>query len=543
MPSAEIYLIYGPPGTGKTEFLRRQIGAEIGRGYDPSEICVVAFTRTAALEIAARAGLGREHKMSGTIHAMCYRALAETGPVIIAESKLSSWNDYARNQGKHEYVLAWKNSTIDDPYAFIDDQSSEGYRLLNSVNRVRALDASATEDDLACLSGDSDVFRFWTMWSEWKHANGIVDFTDLLTKSINLGLRPKNARVLFVDELQDCSALEMRLIRQWIAGTDKAFLAGDDDQCIYSFKGSSPQNILRFDYEGATSRVLSRSYRVPPAVHDLATRIIDWVGERKKKTYSPRESCNGRIIESAATYRYPDELVDLIDNNEGTCMIIATAGYMLEATIKMLKCAGKLFWNPYRKSNTNWNPALSCGAARRVYNFAKHSMSGVMWTWEELAYAVEHLRANVANRGMKERFVLLGEFEGNIELTMDILREVFTEESLSRMLAGDIRWFSDNLLPCRFENYKYVLDVVASHGAEILRDDPKIIIGTIHSVKGGEADTVIVFPDIPAAGWDDFEKNQDAIRRLFYVAVTRARDTVVLCAPQSSRAFDFEADS
>ena len=63
---------------------------------------------------------------------------------------------------------------------------------------------------------------------------------------------------------------------------------------------------------------------------------------------------------------------------------------------------------------------------------------------------------------------------------------------------------------------------------------PKIIIGTIHSVKGGECEVVHVFPDLSKAGYDELFTDPDKLHRLFYTAVTRARDAIVMHLPGDS---------
>jgi superfamily I DNA/RNA helicase len=78
--------------------------------------------------------------------------------------------------------------------------------------------------------------------------------------------------------------------------------------------------------------------------------------------------------------------------------------------------------------------------------------------------------------------------------------------------------------------------VAEAHGAETLTKTPQIIAGTIHSVKGGEADVVYLFPDLSYAGMTEWIGNGTAaVRRLFYVGMTRSRESLILCQRASSR--------
>ena len=74
-------------------------------------------------------------------------------------------------------------------------------------------------------------------------------------------------------------------------------------------------------------------------------------------------------------------------------------------------------------------------------------------------------------------------------------------------------------------------------GIDALRNTPQIILGTIHSFTGAEADIVYLFPDISPAGgkeWVGGGEGRDAIVRMFYVGMTRAREQLVWCQPSSS---------
>ena len=70
-----------------------------------------------------------------------------------------------------------------------------------------------------------------------------------------------------------------------------------------------------------------------------------------------------------------------------------------------------------------------------------------------------------------------------------------------------------------------------------LKKKPQITIGTVHSVKGGESDVVYVLPDLSLASmqqWSQYGPDRDAIVRLFYVAMTRAKESLILTAPATS---------
>ena len=109
-------------------------------------------------------------------------------------------------------------------------------------------------------------------------------------------------------------------------------------------------------------------------------------------------------------------------------------------------------------------------------------------------------------------------------------------------MSGDLDWYEQHLLTSRKGPSRFPLNVVRRQGADTLKNAPKVVVGTIHSVKGSEADAVYLFPDLSKPGmreWLGDPEARSAVYRLFYVGMTRARDTLVLCRNATSRAVDF----
>ena len=97
-------------------------------------------------------------------------------------------------------------------------------------------------------------------------------------------------------------------------------------------------------------------------------------------------------------------------------------------------------------------------------------------------------------------------------------------------------WWESRLLPAKQKAAQYPLTVALNKGPDVLEKAPKLYIGTAHSFKGAEADVVIVFPDLSPAGYREWVvpgEHKDSVIRLFYVALTRARESVLICEPAS----------
>jgi len=126
---------------------------------------------------------------------------------------------------------------------------------------------------------------------------------------------------------------------------------------------------------------------------------------------------------------------------------------------------------------------------------------------------------------------------------MDRLVEVFESpalDSLMTALDGDYRvlleWWRTRLTTEMAERAKYAIEVAARRGPRALLDKPQVIVGTIHSVKGGQADVVFLFPDLSLAADVQYRhggKDRDPVIRQFYVGITRAFERLYVCNRES----------
>ena len=127
-------------------------------------------------------------------------------------------------------------------------------------------------------------------------------------------------------------------------------------------------------------------------------------------------------------------------------------------------------------------------------------------------------------------------------VTMEMLIHLFQPEGLDQLVAAIseqpldqcMRWWRDHLTVKERRQAEYPTTVALRHGVKALTETPRITIGTGHSVKGGEADVIYAFPELSASGmcqWEGSRKDRDAVIRLGYVMITRARETLVICEP------------
>jgi superfamily I DNA/RNA helicase len=537
------YRIFGPPGTGKTTNLTRQIRRAVER-FGQDSVLVTSFSRTAAAELAGR-DLPLSPDRIGTLHSHCFHAL---GCPAIAECNVDDWN----KDNPHLQITPKKKQGRLDGEEATDDDGAEreksGDDYLEQLNRWRGM--------MVPPGGWPAVVReFAVKWQQYKDAHGLLDFCDLIDVALrDVPLAPKNPSVIFADEAQDLNRMQLRLIRKWGERANYFIVAADDDQTIYSFTGATPDAVLDPDIPEDHKIILKQSYRVPRAIHARAVGWIQQVTRRQEKAYLPRPFQGELNRLSGGTYKSPEYYIlktALQHLEQGkSVMFLATCGYMLQPIVQVLRKNAVPFHNPYRRSNGFWNP-LRMGrgsSANRVLSLLvahpHFGESSRAWTCGDLALWAEWLHSEgVIKRGAKKKLPNLTPADTATIQTLDEMFEPSALEALLKTFDGDYRelldWWRRRLNATVFKRAQFPADIAAIRGPQALLDVPRAVVGTIHSVKGGEADVVYLFPDLSGEGDAAYQQSgapRDSVIRQFYVGMTRARETLYVCQQESGMA-------
>jgi DNA helicase II / ATP-dependent DNA helicase PcrA len=535
--------IFGPPGTGKTTFLTGSVRntALLRGGHN---VVVASFTVTAAAELAGR-GLPLPKSQLGTLHSLCYRQL-DRPPV--ADELVPEWN-----KDHPALALTVRAKTNVDDGAPIEANvggATEGDALASQLDSLRA--RMVPEDEWP-----RDVRAFSKAWTDWKRSNGTIDFTDMIDLALqDIATAPGNPDIGFFDEVQDFTPLELALIRKWGQSMERIVLAGDDDQCIYGFKGASPDAFLTPDIPDADKIVLSQSWRIPASVHRAAEHWIRQVGHRQEKAYLPRTE-EGLVRHIPQAYNTPLSLLSQVEKALGTevpdgeggtrpatVMVLATCGYMLDPLKHELRKAGLPFHNPYRRTRGDWNPLRPSGkgisSRERLLAYLlldERDDVGMgdlsrPWTGEDVkrwAHVVK--KQGIFVRGAAGAIDALPDRT----LEYDEIAALFASDvDLEQAVTPDLRWLERNLLAAARPGMKFPIEVARKRGPRALVSEPRVVIGTIHSVKGGQADVVFLIPDLSSRGSGEWERkgpSQDGVRRQMYVGMTRARHELAVLTP------------
>lgn len=543
------FRVIGPPGTGKTTFLCEQVERATQAYCDrlnmlPSEchaVLMCSLTKAAANELRGR-GIDIPPEQIATLHAHAYRALGKP-PLCVSGQPINEWNEYCA-----EKELPWKLSgeADDSPDRETSQNKTSGdgvlqhYQFERSRLRPREL-------------WTPSLTAFATVYEQWKRDNEYLDFADIIHDAfIATDSAPGCPSVIMVDEAQDNDRAELRLVRKWARSCEKVVIVGDPDQNLYEWRGSEPEAFYETEIPEGNNRILKQSFRVPRTVHAKAMRMISRIRGRRPVEYLPKNA-EGEVRSPCVclTGRGADESIDCAKpylEAGKRVMFLASCEYMLGPIIHELKDRGLPFWNPFARQRGRFNPltpAKGVSAGQRILNYLTpqekyFGNEARLWTWSELHSWVDVCKADgLLRRGLKTEIARRAK-EDNGTMQLEDVATCFEPEIVKQMDGDAITLFRRFLKKDRASSVEFALNVLKRRGIADLDKTPQIIVGTIHSVKGGEADVVFVAPDLSPQGHEEYEgRGCNAIFRLFYVAFTRAKESLILCEPGNRMAVDW----
>jgi len=257
-------LVLAGPGAGKTFCLIRRVEYLIGsEGLAPERICAVTFTNKAAEEVTARLhrrlGARTDRITRGTLHALCLGILRDRPGEIGLRRGFGVADEH------YQQLLLRRLGIF-----------PEGRRsgLLNLFGRRRLQAYPLSEGDEATFDSYISLLR----------EKNLVDFDDIIALTDELFRRnPEIADqvasrwdYLLVDEFQDLDAAQYAIIKRLAADHRNIFAVGDDEQSIFSWRGSDPRILWRFrtDFDVEEPIVLDRNWRCSRQIFDAARRLL-----------------------------------------------------------------------------------------------------------------------------------------------------------------------------------------------------------------------------------------------------------------------------
>jgi superfamily I DNA/RNA helicase len=493
--------IFGPPGTGKTyTLIERVLKTKLRKGIQPEKIAFISFTNKAVNTAVDRALSAFPHysvenfTRFKTLHKYCRRYFKEE----IFDIK-NCMIDFALQ----ESILKRSDRRLEDDEFIYKDWS------LGIYDKARNM----MEDPIKVFKKESykkdniDVFQRKISTYEHYKQNSFIDFTDMIERAIDEIDFPE-LDVLILDEAQDFTPLQWSVLYKMAENSKRIYLAGDDDQGIYQWNGADSKYFTT--YFPGRKVVLRKTRRFGKAIHHFTEIIRRGILNSEEKEYLPDETKQGSVK------RYLN-FREIDFNLQGTWYILGRVNRVVNELRMAAKEAGLYFGdNKGNKSfdRKQWQAikawtAISNG---KVINKADAEM---MYKYirdiEKDAFRTENFWIGEPDfktynfETLKEWCGLIVPDEKKNKEWWWILRRNFT----SRQKI-------------------YFIRLLKRYGQKQLNDDPTIIIDTIHSVKGGEADHVVLASKNDYAS-DFYRKNkedQSGERKVYYTGASRAKNSL-----------------
>jgi DNA helicase-2/ATP-dependent DNA helicase PcrA len=274
-------------GTGKTRTITRRIAQLIRTGHvAPGQVLAVTFTARAAGEMRARLrDLGIGGVQARTFHAAALRQLRYFWPRVVGDELWPLLEHKLRLVGQAAQ-RAGASTGADDLRDFAGEIEWAKASLVTPEDYPAAV-ATARRDSPVPAA---QVGAIYTAYEELKNRSRVLDFADLLLHTA-AALEEHSAvaqefrdryRCFVVDEYQDVTPLQQRVLDAWLGARDDLTVVGDANQTIYSFAGAASRFLLGFTrrFPGAVTVRLRRDYRSTPQVVSLANRVISAARDR-----------------------------------------------------------------------------------------------------------------------------------------------------------------------------------------------------------------------------------------------------------------------
>jgi DNA helicase-2/ATP-dependent DNA helicase PcrA len=581
-------LVIAGAGSGKTRTLVYRVAYLIDSGIDPSNILLLTFTRKSAQEMLQRVGeligVRSERVCGGTFHSVANMLLRRYGRGIGLEPGFTILD---RSDAEDLIALVRSQLGLNEKDKRFPRKSTIAEIFSKSENTLRSLDDILLEEFSHFADHLDALGQLHTGYRAAKRQRQLVDYDDLLVLLRQLLMQDTAARqaisrlyrYILVDEYQDTNRLQADVIRNLAVSHQNVMVVGDDSQSIYAFRGATFKNIMEFPtlFPGAAIYKLEENYRSTQPILNLANCIIEQAAEKYTKHLFTRkldgplptlaeatgENAQSRFIaqkilelreegvplsEVAVLFRSSFHSFDLeIELSRRGLPFVKRGGvkFIETAHVKDLLAHLRVVANPF--DTVSWHRILmlvegvgpkkaqdllaTLVKSEKPYEILRTASGRSAQGLQNLAHTLESLSRSEDQRTAEQ-------VDHVYEYYLPILKDQYDDypkrirdlDHLHTIAEGypEVDAFLADLALEPPDGS--AMDVEAPD-----RDDERMVLSTIHSAKGLEWQCVFViwvvdgkFPSIYSFVTDEELEEE---RRLFYVAVTRAKRHLYLTYP------------
>lgn len=555
-------LVLAVPGSGKTTMLLERIKF-LSKKIDSKNILSLTFSKSQALDMKERFDSNLSNFM--TIHAFCY---------LIIRNYLKQQNKQVRLLESDEVYN--KYSLVADIYYKINKKKISKEDLKLFFNKIGFMKNSMYDQSYLDQVEIKNIKSIYKEYEEFKKTHYFIDFDDMqimalkllddkrLLKSI------KNRYKYFqLDEGQDTSYLQFKILEKIIFPENNILIVADDDQSIYSFRAANPNYLLDFQkrYPNGKILTLDQNHRSQKNIVNISYKFIEKNKNRyPKKVFTNKNPSSkvklGILKDSKKLYNYIIENINedrktaiLYRNNISSINLISFLikenrpfsivgqnldffeSKMFEDLIKIIEFSEnfnevEIFEDIYYKIKTYLNKDQVRELTYKSLNqnvfdyfYEKDLKDYQLDALIKIEKELKHIRSLPIPRKISFIYKHMGYQDYANLISKKHLEETYNKDIFIESMIN----FTEDLTTIDdiYEKISYVNSLLK------IKRPTNLILSTIHSSKGLEYDDVFIidlvkneFPVL--ASKDDYYERLEEERRIFYVAMTRAKENLHL---------------
>lgn len=589
-------LVIAGAGSGKTKTLVSRMAYLVANGVPPEKILLLTFTKKASKEMINRASallkINCENIMGGTFHSLCQYMLRIYGHLIGYDSRFTILD---RSDSEDLINLLRNSLGYADTKKRFPKKDTLASIYSKMINQQKSLEEILTQEYPQFLDYYNEIKKLFLEYQNYKKEHQLMDYDDLLLNWLYILKNfpyvreevGKRFEFIMVDEYQDTNFLQGEIIRFMGEIHRNVMVVGDDSQSIYGFRGANYRNIFEFPKLFPEAKIikLEQNYRSTQPILNLANAIISnskvkytkvlfttkTGGEKPVVFYAQDETEGSKFIadkvlelrekgiklsQMAVLFRAAFHSFDLeVELTKRGIPFVKYGGLKLleSAHVKDFISFLRILVNP--RDFLSWNRVLLLlegigpRTSEKIINWLKQNLTNslnFLTTYKEfLFYHYPFL-----------------EFKNLIDLLLELSENMYKEYSVSYTLYRVWKFYQPIFERVYYEDFQrrekdietlidlaeryqtleefltdLTLEPIETVDLERQNDEEHLVLSTIHSAKGLEWHTVFIISLIegrfPSSYSFQNEEELEEERRLFYVAVTRAREKLFLISPMT----------